>query len=194
MRDLSWDDIAKVNAEMETVPIKGNDYALVKERVVALRKLYPDAEVKNEIVHYSEDDICMQVTIWVDGKQLGCGTAEEQKSNGFINGTSYVENCETSALGRAIASMGINYGSSYASAEEVANANINHKRDFSPEEKRGAILGLVKTINEFAPYWWENCQDTFSFTDLEKVDTKTLDLIGKAARNKILSMEELQNE
>lgn len=190
----SWEEISKVNAEMETVPIKGKDYALVKEKVAALRKLYPEAEVDTEIVHYSESDICMKVTIKVDGKQLGCGIAEEQRSNGYINETSYVENCETSALGRAISSMGINCGDSYASAEEVVNAEINHKKDFTPEEKRGAIMGLVKTINTFAPYWWENCMDTFNFKNLDEIDGKLLDMIGKAARRKVTLHEESKNE
>ena len=48
-------------------------------------------------------------------------------SGSFINKTSYVENCETSAWGRALANFGIGLGTSVASADEVANAIENQK-------------------------------------------------------------------
>ncbi len=51
--------------------------------------------------------------------------AEEEKGSTFINKTSYVENCETSAWGRALANFGIGLETSVASADEVKNAIAN---------------------------------------------------------------------
>ena len=53
---------------------------------------------------------------------IATGLAEEEKGSTFINKTSYVENCETSAWGRALANFGIGLETSVASADEVQNA------------------------------------------------------------------------
>ena len=58
-------------------------------------------------------------------REIATGIAEEVKGSTFINKTSYVENCETSAWGRALANMGIGLDTSVASAEEVQNAIAN---------------------------------------------------------------------
>ena len=53
------------------------------------------------------------------------GHAEERRGSSFINKTSYVENCETSAWGRALGNFGIGLDTSVASYDEVANAIKN---------------------------------------------------------------------
>ena len=60
-----------------------------------------------------------------EGFVIATGIAEEIKSNSGINKTSYVENCETSAWGRALGNFGIGIDTSIASANEVANAVAN---------------------------------------------------------------------
>ena len=61
--------------------------------------------------------------------------AEEEKGSTFINKTSYVENCETSAWGRALANFGIGLDTSVASADEVQNAIAN-------QEPKGVLMDL----------------------------------------------------
>ena len=58
---------------------------------------------------------------------LGTGTAYEKENSTFINKTSYIENCETSAVGRALGMAGFGIDTSVASAEEVQNAINNQE-------------------------------------------------------------------
>ena len=63
-----------------------------------------------------------------DGKLLGTGTAQEKETSSFINKTSFIENCETSAVGRALGMCGFGIDTSIASAEEVQNAINNQDK------------------------------------------------------------------
>lgn len=60
---------------------------------------------------------------------LGTGTAYEKENSSFINKTSYIENCETSAVGRALGMAGFGIDTSVASAEEVENAMQQQEAD-----------------------------------------------------------------
>ena len=71
---------------------------------------------------------------WVDSKEvvLGQGTAYEKEGSSNINRTSYIENCETSAVGRALGMAGFGIDTSIASAEEVSGAIAQQEhRDLS---------------------------------------------------------------
>ena len=57
-----------------------------------------------------------------DGEVIAQGHAHEVQGSSNINKTSYIENCETSAVGRALAMLGIGIDTSIASANEVTNA------------------------------------------------------------------------
>ena len=59
---------------------------------------------------------------------IGSGTAYESENSTFINKTSYIENCETSAVGRALGFAGFGIDGSIASAEEIQNALVNQER------------------------------------------------------------------
>lgn len=119
----SYEDLRKVNSEIKTTDVKGKDYAEVPQRINAFRKLYPNGCISTEIVSL-EGDVCIIKATVLDntGRVLGTGTAYEKEGSSFINKTSYIENCETSAVGRALGMCGIGIDTSVASAEEVANA------------------------------------------------------------------------
>lgn len=116
------------------VNIKGKDYKMVVARVNDFRQAYPDFGMHSEVVHH--DDTRVIVKVWVtdsEGKVRGTGLAEEVRAASNINQTSALENCETSAFGRALASMGFGGDVSYASADEVAGAiaqQSNEAMDF----------------------------------------------------------------
>jgi hypothetical protein len=78
------------------------------------------------------------------GRILGTGTAFELQAASFINNTSYIENCETSAVGRALSMCGIGIDDAVSSYEEVANAMLN--QDKKKEEKE-----VLPTIEEDKP-------------------------------------------
>lgn len=122
---MTYEEISKVNESIQTTDIKGKNYAEVNQRIKAFRMLYPEGYIKTEVLSL-ENGICViRAEIGNDGKVLGTGTAYEKEGSTFINKTSYIENCETSAVGRALGMLGIGIDVSVASAEEVQNAMLN---------------------------------------------------------------------
>ena len=106
-----------------TVDIKGKSYKLIVQRVQEFRERHPDWGMHSEVIHHDDERVIVKV--WVtdpEGRTRGTGLAEEDRSASRINQTSAMENCETSAFGRALASIGFGGDVAYASAEEVVNA------------------------------------------------------------------------
>jgi hypothetical protein len=104
------------------VNIKGKEYMTVALRVQNFREAHPDWSIVTQIVHRDENEVVMVATILNDqGRILATGHAEEKRKASQINSTSALENCETSAIGRALAGAGFG-GSEFASANEVQNA------------------------------------------------------------------------
>lgn len=120
---MTFNQIQQANEAIKTTNIKGKEYAEVNQRIKAFRMLHPDGEIFTEILSNENGTVIMKATIAdKDGNILGIGHAYEKESSGYINKTSYIENCETSAVGRALGMLGIGIDTSVASYEEVANA------------------------------------------------------------------------
>ena len=105
---MEYKDLEKVNTEISFIDIKGKKYADVANRVKAFRKLHPDGAIKSTIVSL-ENGVCVIRAECLDseGKVISSGHAYEKEDSSFINKTSYIENCETSAVGRALGFIGI---------------------------------------------------------------------------------------
>ena len=122
---ISYEDIRKANESIKTTDIKGKEYAEVNQRVKAFRMVYPTGCIRTEMIS-NENGVCVfRADIIADGLILATGTAYEKEGSTFINKTSYIENCETSAVGRALGMAGFGIDTSVASAEEVQNAILN---------------------------------------------------------------------
>jgi hypothetical protein len=81
-----------------------------------------ETRVITELVHYLQDMAVFRAELWLDGTLIATGWAEEIRGQGNVNRTSHVENCETSAVGRALANAGM-AGADYTkrpSREEMA--------------------------------------------------------------------------
>ena len=115
---------------MDSIKIQGNDYITVNERVKEFRRLYPQGQILTQIMANSDGQVLFQAKIIVDGVLLATGHAYEKEGSSFINKTSYIENCETSSIGRALGMVGIGIDTSLASADEVATAVKQQKEDF----------------------------------------------------------------
>lgn len=126
----SFEDYKKANELIKTIDVKGKQYAEVKERIKAFRFLYPEGSIQTEIIKYENGECIIKATILNDvGVILATGTAHEESSSSYINKTSFVENCETSAVGRALGMCGLGIDFSVASADEVSNAYKNQYED-----------------------------------------------------------------
>lgn len=109
------------------VNIRGKQYETVALRVHKFREAKPTLSLITEVLHRDVDCVVMKATISDEqGRVLATGHAEEYRKSSEINRTSALENCETSAIGRALAALGLG-GTEFASADEVARAISGQK-------------------------------------------------------------------
>lgn len=111
--------------ELKTTNIKGKEYVQVNERVRAFRT-HPDfsnMSIETSIIDISDKRVLMVAKVLdSDGLVRSTGHAEEVQTNSGVNSTSFIENCETSAVGRCLGFLGIGVDSSIATSEEVGQA------------------------------------------------------------------------
>ena len=111
--------------KFKTTNIRGKEYVEVNQRLLYFRneKKYEGWGIETKFLVLDSESCVAQCTIKdADGYIAAQGTAQEDKSSSYINKTSYIENCETSAVGRALAMLGIGIETSIASSNEVSMA------------------------------------------------------------------------
>lgn len=141
---MTFEQLQNANETIKTTDIKGKDYAEVNQRIKAFRMIYPEGFILPNIENYENGVVTMSAEVGYyadDGRKvlLAKGTAQEKESSSFINKTSYIENCETSAVGRALGMLGIGIDTSVASYEEVQNAINNQEQKTTVPEKRSKV-------------------------------------------------------
>ena len=140
---MKYEEIQKVCGELGTVDIKGKEYVQVNQRVIAFRKLFPDGSIVTDLIHFGDGVCVVKATILDDGEVISTGLAYEKEGSTFINKTSYLENCETSAVGRALGLLGIGIDTSIASADEMQTAIVNQTSEKDAPKLRQQILALA---------------------------------------------------
>ena len=113
------------NYKFKTTNIRGKQYVEVNERIKFFRQeeQYKNWTLMSEFTALDADQAVCKATIAdTGGRVIAVGHAHEERGSSNINKTSYVENCETSAIGRALAMLGIGIDTSIASANEVQDA------------------------------------------------------------------------
>lgn len=180
---MDWQSLVKANAAIRTTNIKGKEYAEVNQRVKAFRTLYPEGFITTEIL-CREGGLCIiKATVghYADGKGviLATGTAYEKEGSSQINRTSYIENCETSAVGRALGMAGFGIDTSIASADEMNNALLQQDTN-AVQKPVQAVQPVQKPVQaeQAAPY--DILQETAADSELrlkwlEKYGEKALD-------------------
>lgn len=107
----------------KAIDFKGKKYVLVSDRVLYFNENYPDGSIMTELISKPEDDmVVVKATVKPNEKQTFMGYSQATWGEGYINKTSALENAETSAVGRALAFMGIGVIESIASADEINKA------------------------------------------------------------------------
>ena len=127
---ITAETIKSVNERVKKIEVKGKNYTCVAARISAFRELCPVGAISTEILSLADGVVTMKTTITDEnGKILATGMAQEKETSSNINKTSYIENCETSAVGRALGMLGIGSDEQMSSAEEVANAINNQGKE-----------------------------------------------------------------
>ena len=178
---ITYSDIERINSEIKLSDIgRGDGYAEVPEKVKAFRKLFPMGSITSEILSLQDGVVVIKATASVDGVVLGEGIAYEKEGSSFINRTSYIENAQTSAVGRAISFIGLIGGKSIASYEEVANAK-KQQMVMDEEEKRAKLKGLLEETDSDVPKFLEWCSEKCmrKITSVDVMKDKELDLAIK---------------
>lgn len=170
---MTYEELNIVNQSINTTDIKGKAYAEVNERVKGFRRLFPNGSISTQLMSIDESDngkVCVFLATVADenGKTLATGTAYEKENSTYINKTSYIENCETSAVGRALGFLGIGIDTSIASSEEVQNAIANQspksksaqkKQDEADAHKYAACLANIS--DQTADEWLAKAEEKY---------------------------------
>ena len=154
-------------AASEAVKIKGRDYNLVSTRLgIARRVLGSSLDLVDQIIHQDDKKVIVQCDAFIDGRHVGTGLAEENRSQSMINKTSALENAQSSAWGRCLAACGFS-NDNLASAEEVSVAieaqdrqlqtalqelqQVSHPGNYKAWiSKHKDVLAKIKTSNPIA--------------------------------------------
>ena len=132
----------------QTISIHGKSYATVALRVaIARRVLGTSLDIVTKIVSIDKETVVMQADVYIDGKHVSTGHVEENRKASRINQTSATENAETSAVGRALALLGLT-NDRIASAEEVSAAIVQQDKQLTTaltELDKGSHLGSYKS-------------------------------------------------
>lgn len=165
------EEIKKANEDLKSTDIKGKGYIEVNQRIKAFRQVYPTGTISTDIISLENGVVMMKATVLdEDGKTLATGFAYEKESSSFINKTSFIENCETSAIGRALGFCGFGIDSSVASAEEVENAILNQGKHERQERK--ASPKQVEILRKI--YQGENLDKLLKFNKISKIEDLSL--------------------
>jgi hypothetical protein len=126
---------------MATMKFDPSKYTSVQDRIGMFLKACKagekDKAIRTSIAAHNEDYsfVIFKAEIWVDGNLESTGHAFENKGDGYVNKTSHIENCETSAIGRALANLGF-HGGVRPSREEMQKVNKIQDNDVNDAIKK----------------------------------------------------------
>lgn len=179
---LSWEEIETVNKTMTGLDIKGKNYNAVNERIIAFRKLMPNGLILPNIISDENGRVLMSCEIIDENNRLlAKAHAYENENVGFINKTSYIENCETSVIGRALGLCGFGIDNSVSSAEEVDVAIQKQELLKQPisTERLDSIKELIKEtktdLTKFLSYYKLKSLQEINQDNIFKIEKTLLD-------------------
>lgn len=133
-----------------------DDYEPVEDRIRAFWADYPKGQIVTELVHFDDKRFIVKahVSIPRDHEQFGphmgplaTGFAEEIVGVGPVNRNYALENCETSAIGRALANAGYATKGKRPSREEMQKAQRQERPPTAADEARAELRKLVQVMN-----------------------------------------------
>lgn len=174
-KKVNYIDLLEANSLIQKIDFKGKMYGEVSERIKAFRYVYPEGTIETELLS-NDGEIGKRTCIFKakvyngNGYLLGTGTAYEQEGNSYINKTSYIENCETSAVGRALSMAGFSINTSIVSYEEISNADLQQELLEPINETHVKTLqGLIKQCKE-RKIAYESILQEYKIDDLKNLN------------------------
>ncbi|KRQ86023.1 hypothetical protein ABG79_02155 [Caloramator mitchellensis] len=151
-----------------------NDYIEVNERIIKFYEKYPEGSIQTEILKWENGLILMRAYAYrhPDDIRPAIAHAYEKEDSSYINKTSVVENCETSAVGRALALLGFEVKKAVASKEEVQRAveqqeQLKKKEQTTNNDMKCSKCGatITKAVKAYSEQYYgktlcQNCQKT----------------------------------
>lgn len=147
---------------MKTINIKGKEYITVNERLKEFRNNFKDYSLTTEIVELGQDNCTMKATITDDkGIVRATGFAREVVAKSPINKFAFVENCETSAIGRALGNFGIGIDTAICTADELLMKMAQETPEKTPAQKAQETKAQNKLAKEEALKKYGNVLEYF---------------------------------
>jgi len=166
MKDYAakYEQMKQILSKAKGMDFKGKNYLTVATRHTVLMNAFPgETSIDSSIIEPLCKDgmVAVKVIIKVLNNTYS-GLALEKIGSTFINKTSALENAETSALGRALAAMGL-HGTEYASAEEVGNAVVQQnaiaKKETTKKEEPKVVAKQFANIHDFVTFFKKSIEE-----------------------------------
>lgn len=187
---MTYEDLSKLNKKLKKTNIKGKDYVDVATRIQAFRQLFPNGNIKRQMLEFNaEKGYCLIMATIFDGEgnELASDFAYEERNSSMINKTSFVENCSTSAAGRALGNLGIGSTQSIASVEELTSAMAAQEVIAQTDKVIDSIIDIAGGDRERVNTYVGNL---FPGNRLEDLDYETLVRLKKDIAKKIVQQPE----
>jgi hypothetical protein len=145
------------------------DYETVEERLVKYWKDHPDGQIHTSLLDSSGGRYIVIAQVYrteADARPWTTGLAEETVAGRGVNATSALENCETSAIGRALANAGYATKGKRASREEMSKVQSKNVAQSAIAEVKAK---MAQTATEYVPVPKE--EDPWTIKDGAPVQT-----------------------
>lgn len=203
-KHITFEDIERANAGLKTLTITrwdskrqcnvSKDYIEVTQKIKAFRRLYPEGTITTEILQLEGGYCAIKATILNEaGAILATGHASEREDANQINKTNLIENCETSAIGRALLMCGCGIEATFeadpgaaAPVPEAAPVPVNQEPK-KPATKKAATKPKAAEENTAAAFNNLMCEECGApITDNAKATAQEIAARSKKQFNKCL--------
>lgn len=140
----------------KAIDIKGKDYVMVKDRISYFNEMYPSGSIRTRILSSLDSDTyVIEAKVIPDPSNLEryfSGHSQATIGDGMVNKTAALENAETSAVGRALAMMGIGVIDSIASVDEMNKAVGSQNQSYASIEPEDDLIVSCKDCGSSTTY------------------------------------------